>query len=318
MITRIGFFSLLLLLAAALISLCETNADARPFRRWRAPTNYSMKTANAQAGAVQRTTAKPVIPDSAPSISTRESAAANLTTQTTKTAPKITAVPMRGFSDYELLGLNFSELLDALPSPEREAAQSVVKEQEFIYARKIEEKYPNTRPEVTESLVKIAKAVHESKSHAEVSAIVREMPLSTRQLKSNEILAINQELAPIIDPEEFRAVHELNQFRMRSGLLPCVIDVLLCAVSRGHSSDMRRFGFFSHTSPVSGKSNFSMRASQMGARASAENIYMGSSNGSAANSAWANSSGHRANMLGGYSRVGVGRVGGFFTQMFGH
>jgi len=323
----IGFVLLILCLTGAFTAVCVSHLEARPFRRFLprvySTTNYQ----NAQAGVVERKTEKPAIPDvkeeiqkvtPQPQIEKAdlvEAAKSKVEPKphTVLTEPIIT----KGFLPYELLGMNFSEIIAQLPEKERLILEEIVEWSEVDYASIMAEKYPDVRPEVAKALVQIAEGVERKASREELGKIVDSIPISSRQLSSAEVLAINQELAPAVDEEEFRAIHGLNQFRMRSGLRPLVIDLLLVLVSRGHSGDMQRFGFFSHNSPVSGKGSFTSRAGQLGASASAENIYMGSYSGNAANNAWINSSGHRANMLGGYSRVGVGRIGGFFTQMFG-
>lgn len=135
------------------------------------------------------------------------------------------------------------------------------------------------------------------------------------RLTVKEILALNEALARFLTPQEFAAVQGLNNYRARCGLFPCLIDLSLCNAARYHSSNMQSRGFFDHVSPWG--ENFLMRAARYGTSASAENIFMGSSSGMAANNAWINSSGHRANMVGPYQRVGVGNAGGFFTQVFG-
>ncbi len=309
MFTRIGFKLLGFILAVALIAQSALTIEARGYRRTQT-RNSSAKVTAPQ----QRVVGKPAIPDPGKEAVKTLSSSAQKTTNKNSVHPAV----HKGFGEYELLGTDFSRLFDVMPEREGSLLKEMTENYKPDYRAVIAQKYPQVRPEIQGTLANIAEAVHNQKSKSEIGKIVREIPIPVRQLNANEVLAVNQELAPAIDPEEARAVHALNQFRMRSGLRPCLIDLLLCLVSRGHSSDMRRYGFFSHNSPVAGKANFSSRARQMGASASAENIYMGSSNGNAANSAWANSSGHRANMLGGFSRVGVGRVGGYFTQMFGH
>ena len=47
------------------------------------------------------------------------------------------------------------------------------------------------------------------------------------------------------------------------------------------------------------------------------NIFAGSQDGHVANQAWFHSPGHHTNMLANHARVGVGRTGRHFTQMFG-
>jgi uncharacterized protein YkwD len=95
------------------------------------------------------------------------------------------------------------------------------------------------------------------------------------------------------------------------------IDLALTAASRDHSSDMKTHKFFSHTSPVPGKTSPGDRARNFNASWSAENIFMGSTDGTVAHRAWFHSPGHHRNLLGDHRRVGVGRHGVYFTQMFG-
>lgn len=328
MIRHIGIILLILCFVEVFAAIHANSANARPFRRFFQRPYSTTNSPNAQAGVAQRTAEKPVIPElkeeiQKPKTPQPQIEKADLTTAVQpKAEPKrYTAltepVVTKGFSPYELLGMDFSEIIAQFPEKERTAMEQILEWSSVDYSSIMAEKYPNVRPEVAEALVKIAEGVQNKANRQELGKIVSSLPFSPRQLTSAEVLAINQELAPAVDEEEFRAILGLNQFRMRSGLRPLLIDLLLVLVSRGHSSDMQRFGFFSHNSPVSGKSTFSSRARQLGASASAENIYMGSYSGNAATNAWINSSGHRANMLGGYSRVGVGRIGGFFTQMFG-
>ncbi len=325
---RIGFILLVLLVLEAFAAIHTNSLEARPFRRFLPRTYSTTNPQNAQAGVVQRTAEKPVIPELKEEIQPKKAAQPQIekADQTKAVQPKVEPkrynvltepVITKGFSSYELLGMDFSETISKFPENERAVLEQIVEWSTVDYTSVVAEKYPNVRSEVKDVLAKILEGVQHKASRGELGKIVNSMPFSPRQLTSAEVLAINQELAPAVDEEEFRAINGLNQFRMRSGLRPLLIDLLLVIVSRGHSSDMQRFGFFSHNSPVSGKSTFSSRAHQLGASASAENIYMGSYSGNAATNAWINSSGHRANMLGGYSRVGVGRIGGFFTQMFG-
>ncbi|MDO4582645.1 MAG: CAP domain-containing protein [Planctomycetia bacterium] len=170
------------------------------------------------------------------------------------------------------------------------------------------EKYEgkNLRPEVLHCLVELATMAQEEKP-ANPSSALQKIPREMR-LNRDEILALNAEQAPFIAPQEYAAIEGLNRYRARCGLFPCLLDWRLCQAARGHSNNMARYRFFSHVTP------WGQTHSARGARA--ENIYMGSRSGLAANNAWINSPGHRANMVGGYSRVGVGASGGYFTQMF--
>ncbi len=135
--------------------------------------------------------------------------------------------------------------------------------------------------------------------------------------RTRAVLAMNAKLAEKIDPEEARAILELNLTRNLLGLPALMIDLNLCAAARDHSTDMEKQGFFSHESPVEGKKTPWDRAKRFGTTASAENIFKGAKSGKGANDGWFHSPGHHRNQMGNHTRVGVGRSGGLFTQMFG-
>jgi uncharacterized protein YkwD len=132
-----------------------------------------------------------------------------------------------------------------------------------------------------------------------------------------QVLAANARLASRLDPEEARTILSLNLTRNLLGLTPVATDLKLCAAARDHSQDMRRLQFFAHQSPVPGKATVWDRAQRFGTTASGENIYMGATDGFAANLAWFHSPPHHKNMLASHNRVGVGRAGAYFTELFG-
>jgi uncharacterized protein YkwD len=140
------------------------------------------------------------------------------------------------------------------------------------------------------------------------------MPMDTQ---TRAILAENAKLSTQLDPEEARCILALNVTRSLLGLNVLVIDLKLCLAARDHSHDMETKGFFAHESPVPGKKTPFDRAQRMGTTCSAENIASGSREGKAANMMWFHSPGHHKNMLGNHNRVGIGRSGRFFTEMFG-
>lgn len=131
------------------------------------------------------------------------------------------------------------------------------------------------------------------------------------------VFAANRELAGTIDDQELAGVFEHNRRRVLIGLGAQRIDVKLCDAGRGHSKDMEERGFFSHTSPVKGKESFGQRAALAGTSANAENIAMGQRSGRDAVLGWWYSPGHHRNMLGGQSRIGLGRHGVHWTELFG-
>ncbi len=121
-----------------------------------------------------------------------------------------------------------------------------------------------------------------------------------------------------LDREEVVAIQETNRQRLAHGLWPLQVDPKLCLVAADHSHDMQKLDFFSHTSPVPGKESFTDRAGRFGASASAENIARNSGSGEGAVKMWMESEGHRANLLNPQQRrLGIGRAGGYFTQLFG-
>jgi uncharacterized protein YkwD len=140
------------------------------------------------------------------------------------------------------------------------------------------------------------------------------LPMSN---SDRRVLLANRELAPQIDAEEAAGVLDLNRLRIFLGLNAVAIDVKLCDASRDHSNDMRTLGFFAHESPVEGKKTPWQRAARFGTSAGAENIAAGQTTGAGANRAWWYSPGHHKNMLGGHSRIGLGRSETHWTQMFG-
>lgn len=136
---------------------------------------------------------------------------------------------------------------------------------------------------------------------------------------ARRILEENVKLAAEIDPKEVAGMQALNAMRIMCGLRPLLYDPKLCNAARDHSKDMEQKGFFSHESPVPGKTTFADRAKLAGTTASGENIYMGSGSPVDAMKGWFLSPGHHKNMLNdSNTRQGLGRVGRHWTQMFGH
>jgi len=135
--------------------------------------------------------------------------------------------------------------------------------------------------------------------------------------RTRSVLAANARVARQLDPEETRAILALNLTRNLLGLNPLSTDPRLVAAARDHSKDMVRLKFFAHESPVPGKKTPWDRAKLFGTTASGENIAAGYRDGRAANEGWFHSPGHHKNMLGNHRRVGVGRAGTRYTQMFG-
>ncbi|MFM1871208.1 MAG: hypothetical protein RL398_630 [Planctomycetota bacterium] len=144
--------------------------------------------------------------------------------------------------------------------------------------------------------------------------LVAALPMSGRDAKA---LEGNSQLRGEMEPEEYRGTLLLNRIRYALGLPLLAIDPKLTLAARDHSQDMLRLGFFSHTSPVEGKTSPGQRAARFGTSGGAENIAAGQASGEGAISAWWYSPGHHKNMLGGHGRTGLGRAEALWTQMFG-
>lgn len=135
-----------------------------------------------------------------------------------------------------------------------------------------------------------------------------------------KILAKNRKITEKeeIPEDEAGGIEECNLWRLYVGLNALVLDPALCETSRDHSKDMAEKKFFAHDSPVKGKATPWARAANFDTTASGENIYMGSTSPAAANKGWFFSPGHHKNMFNaGQQRIGLGRFGRHWTQMFG-
>ncbi len=107
-----------------------------------------------------------------------------------------------------------------------------------------------------------------------------------RQASSAERLTAKSEIP--LWPYEKKLIELTNAERRRYGLSPLTIDKSLLASTREHCYWMASAGSLQHTTA-----------------AVAENIAMGQRTCAEAVGSWMNSPGHRANMLGSYSRLGM-------------
>lgn len=121
---------------------------------------------------------------------------------------------------------------------------------------------------------------------------------------------------------EARVVQLTNEARAKYGCAALRTDAMLTTAARGHSVDMVRYNYFSHTG--SDGSTFVTRVRQAGyASPIGENIAWGYRTPDAVMTAWMNSAGHRANILNCKAKaVGVGlarKADGtpYWTQDFG-
>jgi uncharacterized protein YkwD len=106
---------------------------------------------------------------------------------------------------------------------------------------------------------------------------------------------------------------DLNAFRAAQGQGSVQPNAQLTRVAQRHADDMVKRGYFSHQSrggPNGDTLTKRLVSGGCNSRAGAENIAQGQTSEAAVFNAWANSAGHRRNMLGApYAAYGLGRVG---------
>lgn len=112
----------------------------------------------------------------------------------------------------------------------------------------------------------------------------------------------------------------VNSERTKAGLSPLEMDSQVANVARIKSEDMRDKNYFSHTSPTYGSPFDMLKKFNVTYRSAGENIAKGQKTPEAVVTAWMNSEGHRKNILGNFTHIGVGYAKGgsktYWTQMF--
>jgi uncharacterized YkwD family protein len=121
--------------------------------------------------------------------------------------------------------------------------------------------------------------------------------------------------------EETKMVNLVNQERMKQGVKPLGVNMVLVSLARNKSRDMVAKNYFSHTSPTYGSPFDMMRNAGVSFKTAGENI-AGAATTESAHQSLMNSQGHRANILNSaFSQIGIGiapgsMYGNIFTQMF--
>lgn len=109
----------------------------------------------------------------------------------------------------------------------------------------------------------------------------------------------------------------LNRYRADNGLGPVRADGELTAAAQAYARDMASNGYFAHRGRDG--SNAGLRATRAGCswRAAAENLALGQTSEGQVLQGWADSAGHRRNLLARqYTRYGLGRAGTYWVLMF--
>lgn len=123
-----------------------------------------------------------------------------------------------------------------------------------------------------------------------------------------------------VSAQEQKMVNLLNQDRKNNGLAALTLDPELCRIARIKSQDMRDNNYFAHESPTYGRVGEMLKRFGYAYTAAGENIAH-HANVDKAQAAFMSSSGHRANILGSWTKVGVGIVSDangyiYATQIF--
>lgn len=145
-----------------------------------------------------------------------------------------------------------------------------------------------------------------------------------RHLIDRATLARNEAKAPKGSPgleptpAEREQVRHTNEHRLLLGRGALAIDARLVASARGHAEEMRRLGYFSHTSPTPGRKTMKERIALAGVEKGpvGENIATGYRSARAAFEGWYRSAPHHRNMLGSWTHMGTGSEGDLWTQNY--
>lgn len=111
----------------------------------------------------------------------------------------------------------------------------------------------------------------------------------------------------------------LNAHRAANGRSALAYDPELEAAVQGHCMHMSQHSFFAHEAPETSLTLPWTRATFCGTSANGENIARGQRTAAEVMTSWISSSGHNQNMLGAFSRVGIGYedAGRYWGQLFG-
>lgn len=114
--------------------------------------------------------------------------------------------------------------------------------------------------------------------------------------------------AYVSSSEEAQAVSLMNQDRAANGLPPLTVNSQLTKLAENYALDMIKRGYFSHYNPEGQSPFVRMQNAGISYKTAGENLAINTSV-SAAEKAFMNSSGHRANILNSsYTQVGIGVV----------
>jgi uncharacterized protein YkwD len=116
-----------------------------------------------------------------------------------------------------------------------------------------------------------------------------------------------------VDPSEIFT--QVNRERQDNNLPPLAWDDGLSIIAQNHAEDMAGKNYFSHTGP-DGRDAFDyLTEAGITYRCAAENIAWGDDNARTLVKRWMGSSGHRKNILGDFSKVGIGSYRRYYVLL---
>lgn len=208
----------------------------------------------------------------------------------------------------ELVSLWKDTIKADLPAPLRDQAQRVLE----IHAW-IEESSVGEVPAVEPWFLHLPAGGELTVKNIAISAADRQ-----RIDEAVQVLAANTTSFGQASPTERDQALVTNEYRLMMGRHALRLHEKLGLAAHGHSVDMDKLGFFSHTSRVPGKEGMGDRMRLVGAKVAglSENIAIARS-ARGAHDGWTHSSGHHRNILDASWRiVGIGHSGDRWTQNF--
>ncbi len=113
-----------------------------------------------------------------------------------------------------------------------------------------------------------------------------------------------------------KTVELTNAERAKYGLEPLILNENLCKAAQEHVEDMYSNNYFSHESLSGATVKDRINRYSNGFSFYAENIAYGQTTPEEVVKDWMNSEGHRANILGNYTQIGIGFYGNYWCQDF--
>ena len=154
---------------------------------------------------------------------------------------------------------------------------------------------------------------------------VRNFPVSGGEFDLHaynaKVMRINERVEFHVSRGERQGIRLTNRYRILLGLRALLINASLVGAARQHSREMKRLGYFSHSSPKAKYRTPWARAEVFGypkGGCMGEGIALCGPSAAAAHACWLGSPPHHRNKLNpNYFDVGMGHSAGRWTEMFG-